>query len=183
MKRAVQIRRGERGFNLIEVIIAMALLSVVIISIMGLFVMGRKNVYSGKQMTQAVTVGNRVMETMSALDRPAIVTAFGLPTTGAGASVTVNGVTYANSFLRQTTNITGTNDVKGYLLTWRNDLTNNKRFNSGVVSLIFTPTLDTTNNPAQMGTCSGLRVRAVVTWREGLRNRNVTLDTVKIFRQ
>ncbi|HET7434445.1 MAG TPA: prepilin-type N-terminal cleavage/methylation domain-containing protein [Thermoanaerobaculia bacterium] len=182
MSKVERKRRSEGGFNLIEVIVAMALMAVVVVSIMGLFVAGRRNVYSGKQMTQAVAVANRVMETMSGLDKPGVVAAFGLPATGTGASVSVNGVTYANSFLRTTSNITAANDVSGYLTTWRNDIVNNKRFSNPEVSVIITPAGDSTNTPAHIDTGTLLRIRTVVTWREGTRRRNVTLDSVKVFR-
>ena len=52
-----------------EVLIAMALLGVVMISIMALFVAGRKNVYSGKQMTNAMAIGTRVMEDLAPLSK------------------------------------------------------------------------------------------------------------------
>jgi len=171
--------KRQRGFNLIEVLIAMALLGVVLVSIVALFYSGRRNVYSGKQMTQAVATGTRVMETIAPMDKSAMIAAFGLPA-GAGTAVPVAGTTYNNSFLR-TTDDTSV-DPKGYLLLWKNELIDNNKFAQGNISLVFTPTADPTNTPAQLGTATVVRVRTIVSWVEGRRNRTVTLDAVKVQR-
>jgi len=60
-------RRREGGFNLIEVLIAMALLSTVLLSVVTLFFMGRSNVYSGKQLTRATAVSVHANEDIAAL--------------------------------------------------------------------------------------------------------------------
>lgn len=169
----------QRGFNLIEVLIAMALLGVVLVSIVGLFYSGRRNVYSGKQMTQAVASGTRVMETVAPMDKSALIAAFGLPT-GAGTANTVGGVSYANSFLRSTDDTS--TDPKGYLTLWKNELLDNNKFAKGSITVVFTPTADPTNTPAQLGTATVVRVRTIVSWVEGRRNRTVTLDAVKVQR-
>ncbi|HEX7807698.1 MAG TPA: prepilin-type N-terminal cleavage/methylation domain-containing protein, partial [Thermoanaerobaculia bacterium] len=89
-------RKSERGYNLIEVMIAMALLGTVLISIMTLFVMGRKNVYSGKEMTAAVSMNTRVSEDLSGMTVDEVYAAFGIdPTstaalTGSAYNVTVD---------------------------------------------------------------------------------------------
>lgn len=176
-------RETQRGYSLVEVLLAMALLGAVLMSIMALFVFGRKNVYSGKQMTQAVTLANQVMETMSGMDKTGIVAAFGLPST-VGSAQTVAGVSYANSFLRTTSDITTTTDPSGYLQIWKDDIVNNNRFSNGVVSVVVTPLFDSdsTHTTPQMGTATMIRVRAIVTWTEGRRSRQVSLDSVKVYR-
>ena len=58
--------RSERGFNLVEVLIAMALLGTVLMTILTLFYMGRRNVYSGKQTSVAVSIASHAMEDLSA---------------------------------------------------------------------------------------------------------------------
>jgi len=55
-------KRNQSGYSLIEVLIAIAITSVVLLTVVTLFYMGRRNVYSGKQMTYAVSVGTRVLE-------------------------------------------------------------------------------------------------------------------------
>ena len=57
--------KRQRGYSLIEVLIALAITSVVLLTVVTLFYMGRRNVYSGKQMTYAVSVGTRALEDVS----------------------------------------------------------------------------------------------------------------------
>src|SRR5215813_11179393 len=57
----------KTGYSLVEVLIAIAITSVVLLTVVTLFYMGRRNVYSGKQMTYAVSVGTRMMEDISAM--------------------------------------------------------------------------------------------------------------------
>ena len=51
----------QRGYNLVEVLIAMAITGVVILAIMSLFAIGRSNVHAGRQMTHAISVGTRAL--------------------------------------------------------------------------------------------------------------------------
>ncbi len=56
--------RGERGFSLVEVIIALGLLAGVLIAISGLFVVGAKQVKSGRTSSEAVAVSKEIHEDM-----------------------------------------------------------------------------------------------------------------------
>ena len=176
-------RNRESGYSLIEVLIAMALMGTVVMSIMGLFYFGRRNVYSGKEMTEAVAVGTHVLEDYNTMTKSGMVAAFALPTTVAGTTITVGGQTFANSFLRDTNTISAATDPKGFLQRWHDEMVNNNKFQNGVVSIVFTPTADGTNSPAQMGTATVVKIRVFVTWGEAVRQRQVVLDTVKIERQ
>jgi prepilin-type N-terminal cleavage/methylation domain-containing protein len=179
--KSVKKFRTERGYNLIEVLIATALLGVVIIGIMTLFFIGRRNVYSGKQMTQAVAMATHVQEDMMSFDKSKLVSTFGLGT-GVGSTNTVNGVTFNNSFMRTTTNITSTTDPKGFLARWRDEMVNNKKFSDGVLTVVMTPTADPSNTPAQMATATVIQTRVYMMWNEESRPRVVSLDMVKIQR-
>jgi prepilin-type N-terminal cleavage/methylation domain-containing protein len=194
--RARRRRLSQRGYNLVEVLIAMALLGVVLISIMALFVAGRKNVYSGKQMTNAVAVGTRVLEDLAPLNRQDIYNGlFAIAGTSAGYGSTVRlgtpPVTYTNCRIRSTdanigsptatdvsTQSTGTNppDV---LTKWRTQLGTNLA--NGSVTLIMIPKNDPTNSPAQFGTATVLQVRVLIQWTEGQRPRELILDTSRAF--
>ena len=80
-------RRRVRGYSLIEVLIAMGLLSTVLLVIVTLFFMARSNVYSGKQTTHAVAVGTRIMEDLSSMSVPTVYSTFSITdTTGLGAA-------------------------------------------------------------------------------------------------
>ena len=57
-------RTGERGFSLVEVIIALGLLAGVLIAISGLFIVGAKQVKSGRTSSEAVAVTKEIQEDM-----------------------------------------------------------------------------------------------------------------------
>ena len=178
MKATSKRARNEAGYSLIETLIAMAILGSVLLSVLMLFVWGRKNVYSGKQMTRAVAVGTRIMEDMSALTRANVQDAFNL--SGATlSSITIGGKTYNNSVLRNSTDTT--NDTLGYLAKW-NALMSQEKFTNGLVSLVITPV-----DPPNAGTPSITgapiyRIRVYVQWREEARRRFIVLDTNKVDR-
>ena len=69
MTKLTLTRRGEAGYNLVEVLLAMAMLGVVTISIFTLFFMGRRNVFSGKQTSQAIAIATQVIEDLQPLNR------------------------------------------------------------------------------------------------------------------
>jgi prepilin-type N-terminal cleavage/methylation domain-containing protein len=173
--------KSQDGYSLVEVLIAIALTGTVLVGIMTLFYQGRRNVYSGKQMTQAVAVATRVREDLNTLNKSATAVAFGLPA-GAGAANTVGGQSFPNSIIRTTTNITAGTDPRGFMNRWITDMGTAGKFQDPKITLVFTPDEDPTNNPAQVGTCSILRLRIFVEWSEALRDRMVTLDAVKIER-
>jgi len=56
--------RGEDGFSLVEVIIALGLLAGVMITISGLFVVGAKQVKSGRASSEALAVATEIHEEM-----------------------------------------------------------------------------------------------------------------------
>jgi prepilin-type N-terminal cleavage/methylation domain-containing protein len=179
-------RRREGGFNLVEILIAMGILGSVLLGVFSLFFMGRKNVYSGKQMTRGVAAGTRVMEDLSALTRGDVQRAFRLATGGpppttpvALSTVNVAGKSYPNSVLRLSTDTA--NDVDGYLGRW-NALLTQQNFSNGLISLVITPidprlgsTVTTVNAPIY-------RMRVFVQWDEEARRRYVVLDTSKLDR-
>jgi type II secretory pathway pseudopilin PulG len=53
---------GERGFSLVEVVIAMGLLAGVLIAIGGLFIVGGQQVKSGRKSSEALAVGKEIHE-------------------------------------------------------------------------------------------------------------------------
>ena len=55
---------GQRGFSLVEVVIALGLLAGVLITISGLFVVGAKQVKSGRTSSEAVALGKEIHEDM-----------------------------------------------------------------------------------------------------------------------
>ena len=60
-------KRQASGYSLIEVLIAIAITSVVLLTVITLFYMGRRNVYSGKQQTIAAASGTQILEDFSTM--------------------------------------------------------------------------------------------------------------------
>lgn len=170
----------ERGYSLIETLIAMAILGSVLMGILSLFFFGRKNVYSGKQMTRAVAVGTRVMEDLTTLTRGDVERAFAL-TGGALTNFTYAGTAYTDSIRIASTQTTNPPDVDGYLARW-NALVAQQNFSNGLVSLIISPRDPRTVAATTLATAPVYRVRVVVEWNEEARRRSIVLDTVKIDR-
>ena len=70
--------KRQDGYSLIEVLIAIAITAVVLLTVITMFYMGRRNVYSGKEMTAASAVGTRILEDMSTMTALQIQNNFGL---------------------------------------------------------------------------------------------------------
>jgi prepilin-type N-terminal cleavage/methylation domain-containing protein len=200
----MKARRAERGYNLIEVLIAMAILGVVIMAIAALFMWGRRNVYSGKQMTTAISIATRVMEDLAPLGKDDVSDlVFNIDNGTTGTSIIFGNpsVTYANSAARST----NPNAISGYaaiqnqvydpdaeentapdmLGKWATQLEmeaegggTGERLTDGSVTLIMTPLRDSVAT-ARFGNSALLRLRVIVQWREQQRVRQVILDSVK----
>src|SRR5437763_7469209 len=116
------MKQSQRGFNLVEVLVAMAITAVVIISVATLFVMGRRNVYAGKQVTAAVAVATRITEDLSPMTHSEVYDKCGLaPSSGyAGATMsaskTVEGTPYANCIVRTNADAADANKDKAKML-------------------------------------------------------------------
>src|SRR5258708_28158575 len=65
-------RRENRGYSLIEVLVAIAITSVVLLTVVTLFYVGKRNVYGGKQRTYALPLPNPGLEDLSAMTYPNI---------------------------------------------------------------------------------------------------------------
>lgn len=197
MRKSRMLRSRESGYNLIEVVFATALLGIVSITIFTLFVMGRRNVYSGKQASQAVAIGTQVIEDLAPLNKRQIYNgAFGIQDTDIGSAITlprVSGLaapTFANARIRSTsaTIVSGQADIStestppALLTKWTNMLTG--KLTNPSVTLILEPQQDTAvpaNNPVRFGTAQLLHMRVFVRWTESGRGREVVLDSVRAF--
>jgi prepilin-type N-terminal cleavage/methylation domain-containing protein len=189
-------KSSSAGYNLVEVLIAVAILGVVALSIFTLFVMGRRNIYSGKQTSQAITVGTQVLEDLAPLNKQMVYSgAFGIAATATGSNFTLKKVSgtqamgFTNSRIRSTTptilagaptDIALENTPPGLITRWRQSL--GQRLGPGSsVTVVLTPDQDPTNTPARFGTAQLLRIRVIVRWNETNRPREAIWDTVKAF--
>ena len=200
------MRETNRGYSLIEVLIAIAIMGSVFLSIVSLFYLGRRTVYSGKQMTQAVAVGTHVMEDLSQLSLASVYTSFVINNTNTLVTYKIAGTTYSNALIRTTNSslpldagsdpLPASHDdendpdvanvnINGFLTTWRNEMINTNKFQNGSVTLILRPTnptnpiLDATGRPE----ATVLQIRAIVQWREATRPRSVIIDSAKLRRE
>jgi len=194
--RRISHKHSSSGFNLVELLIAMALMGVVVISIFTLFFMGRRNVYSGKQTSQAITVGTQILEDLSPLNKEMVYNgAFNIAKTATGSAFTIPRVSgstamaFTNSSIRSTdatilasppADISTENTPPALLARWSAAL--GQRLGPGSsVTLVLTPDQDLDNSPAQFATSQLLRIRVIVRWKETNRPREVIWDTVKAF--
>lgn len=180
---------AEAGYNLVEVLIAMALLGTVIISILTLFSAGRRNVYSGRQMTQAVALGTSAIEDLSSLDVIGLLGAFLItdattlsdldiePSLGLPASE------YPGSILRSTLNLAQEANPPGFLARWEDVMESQNKLANGRIFVVITPENgpDNADTPT-VANATLFRVRVIVRWVEGPRQRQATFDTVKFRR-
>src|SRR2546425_7370220 len=169
----------QRGYSLIEVLIALAITSVVLLTVVTLFYMGRRNVYSGKQMTYAVSTGTRALEDVSQMTLQDVLDAFGISATDAlptGNFCTVNGVPYTNSAWYNTDQPT----PPALLTTWQSMTTN---LTNPTVGVILTPRA-LASDPQTWGTATFMRMRIYIQWDEAANRRRIAFfDTTKINRQ
>lgn len=171
----------QAGYSLIEVLIAVAITGVVIMSIFTVITLARRNVYSGKQMSAANAVATRVLEDLSQMSATDIVLSFNLTNTTTLSSNTVGGVAYAGSVLRDTNGtIDSTTDPAGYLARWQG-LLGAATFERGRVVLIITPA-NPIDNTKPVSTAQVIRIRGVIEWSEGIRRRSIAFESSKLQR-
>ena len=190
MKRARAFRKNESGYNLVEVLISMAILGVVIISIFGLFLSGQHNIYSGRQMTQAVSISNRVMEDIAHLSKDSLYAAFGVDV----ATATLGNVDldptealpndkYTSALTRNTASFTAAQDPSGFLQRWKNAIAGDSKLAFGTVHVVMMPRNrdDVGGTITETANIDGelIRVRVIVRWQESTKHRQIVMDTIK----
>ncbi|HKR64423.1 MAG TPA: prepilin-type N-terminal cleavage/methylation domain-containing protein [Thermoanaerobaculia bacterium] len=175
-------RRPQKGYSLIEVLIAVAITGVVIMSIFTVITLAKRNIYSGKQMTAANAVATRVLEDLSLMSATDVLLNFNITNGTTLSSPTVAGVSYPGSVLRDTDGtISSTTDPSGYLARWQG-LLGAATFQRGRVVLVITPANARTPATAPVTTAQVIRVRGFVEWSEGVRRRNVSFESSKLQR-
>jgi hypothetical protein len=154
---ALAIGRGrdERGFSLVEVVIAIGVLAGVLLSICSMFILGGRQLKTGKTMTEATTICHAIMESFDNLSFTALYTTF-----GAAASDTTMTVTSTT---------TGS-----AVASWQAEI--GRKLDSGVATVTILPQGPGTPN---FGTATGIRMTVIVTWTELARPQVVSLSTVR----
>jgi len=185
----------QRGYSLVEVLIAMAITSVVLLTVVTLFYMGRRNVYSGKQMTYAVSVGTRVLEDLSTMAADDVLSNFKIDDKTQLTTVTLSNVAgasngkidFTNSVARDTDNIDAVNtDPSGYLAAWKSSI-DPAKLSGATVGIVITPRAPSNivdGQPvlnAPITTAQFTKIRVYVAWDESAnRRRFAFFDTTKV---
>jgi prepilin-type N-terminal cleavage/methylation domain-containing protein len=195
-------RAAQRGYNLVEMLIAIAFLAVVLLTVLTLFFLGSGNVYSGKQQTMAVSIGTDVMEDIAEFGVTDLYGAFvvndgnaptgvaTIPANSAGTASTMPQSRYPASIVRSTYVRSATTELgypNGLLSQWRAllyDASGKPKLNDPSISIVLTPREKYPTTAANLtvgptGNATVLRVRVLVRWREGIRFRQVVLDSTK----
>jgi len=181
-------RTPEQGYNLVELIIAIALLGTLLISILTLFVVGRRNVYSGKQLTRANSVTTQVLEDLQPLAVPSLNTQFLITSSTSLTDPTINGVAYNDVIVRTTTDVTkeytgADPPAAKYLTRWKNLLgTGTEKFRNPKVTLVIDP--DDMKTGTDPTSAAIVKIRVITEWDEvPARHRVVTAEVVKFNRE
>ena len=201
------MKKRQSGYSLIEVLVAIAITSVVLLTVVTLFYMGRRNVYSGKQTTAAVAIGTRILEDLSTMTAPDILTAFNIDDNTARSTVTLSNVAgaptgqlqYASSLGLDTRTCTVDTSTKPATITCSQDDPDSKYFSKWYQMLIpgtdknevlATPAVGLVLTPREPSdaakpwtTARYLRVRAYVSWEQSANLRRYAFfDTTKVNR-
>jgi prepilin-type N-terminal cleavage/methylation domain-containing protein len=204
-KRILSWLRRQEGYNLIEVLIAVALLATVLVAIISLFVLGGRYVKSGKELSKATALGIDAMEEMRNLPfaevyrvinggcdlstmtwsthvRSGSSIPYGVP-----ARTDYRGRTIPNSgWTWLTENASAAEDYGDVLVGWYNQT--EEQFGGGLEGATVVK-VDGFNDIAAGKTwgdgdtnfCQAryIRVRVRVEWQEGPRKRDVVFETLK----
>ena len=152
-------RRAERGFSLVEVVLALGLLAGVLISISGLFIIGAKQVQSGKASSEAVALGRTILEEMNRWSLRQSYLVFGYD--GAATSYSVDTRTNAAAEAVRWQSIVDPSLANGY-------------------ATIQLQSLGPGGTPPDMSASRAIRVLVTVNWDEGPRHRTVQVGTVRM---
>lgn len=195
-------RASQRGYNLVEMLIAIGILASVLLTVLTLFFMGTGNVYSGKQLTLATTIGTEVMEDIVELSvadlNAAFVIANGnaptgiaiVPADSSGTASTMAESRYPGSIIRSTYIRSATTEAgfpNGLLSRWNAllyDASGRARLAEPSVAIVLTPRVRFPTTAANLtvgptGNATLMRIRVIVRWREKARFRQVILDSSK----
>jgi prepilin-type N-terminal cleavage/methylation domain-containing protein len=202
------MNRKTAGYSLIEVLVAIAITSVVLLTIVTLFYVGKRNVYAGKERSYAVAAGTRIMEDLSAMtaedvqhafnlddntDLSNAVTLDGLPpgsqgTNGSGQIVVNNSVLRDSSACTWSAGWTCTNDTDKYMANWMTEIAasgnTSEKLANPVIGIIITPRTPT-DNAKKVTTAQFTKIRVFIRWDEAgasSAHRYAIFDTSKVSR-
>jgi len=154
--RAEAVRkRGERGFSLVETIVALGLLGGVLISITSLFILGGRSVKSGRTSSEALAVSRAILEEMDGWSFRQTYSIYGYD--GLATSYAIDSRT------------------NSYCTKWQSTLASKLRNSYANIDVTSLGT-----GPPNLSVTRAMRVVVTVNWTEGSRPRSVRLGTVRM---
>jgi len=155
MTTTMDTGRAERGFSLVEVIVAIGVLAGVLISVSSMFMLGGRQVKAGKTMTEATAICHDIMETFET-------TSFAALYTNLGAAATATTATAVST--------TG----GSVLVPWQAEI--DGKLANGSATVTVTPLGPGTPN---FGTATALRVVISIDWNELGHPRTVRMSSIR----
>ena len=145
----------EAGFSLIEVVIAIGVLAGVMLSIASMFILGGRQVKTGKTLTEATTLAQDLMEQF---DKESY------------TSLYLNLGAVATDSTRTVQSTTGGSPIQG----WQAEIA--RKLANGAASVRLDAMGPGTPN---FGTAAGIKVTVTLSWNELGRPQSVGLSTVR----
>lgn len=152
----MRLLSDRRGFNLIEVMVALGLLAGVLVSIAGLFTYGARFVKSGREMTEALSIAQDIIEELDKLSYKQLYSQFGCASTATSCVAD----TETNSYAQQ----------------WQSNI--EEKLNEGLATITLEP-LGGTASPPTFSSGLAIRITVLVEWSEGLRQRELELASMR----
>jgi type II secretory pathway pseudopilin PulG len=149
-------KRSDSGFGLIEAIVSLALLSVVLMSIGNLFVLGQRQIKSGRTSTTALSTAQSILETVEQWGFGETYSRFGFD--GAATTYSVDSRT------------------NGAAAGWQSALSSKLPGSYATIDLASL----SSGTPPAMSSTGAIRVTVTVFWTEGSRSRTIRLATVRM---
>ena len=145
----------ERGFSLVEVVLAMGIMAGVLISISSMFILGGRQVKTGKTITEATALAHDIMESFEKQSFTALWANLGAASTD--TTRTVNSTTIGSP-----------------IVPWQAEIA--RKLDNGVATVTILAMGPGTPN---FGSATGLKLTVTVSWNELGRAKSVSLSTVR----
>jgi len=158
MMQRSRSRSSASGFSLVEVMLALGLLSAVLISITSLFIIGGRRVAQGRERTEALSVGTHVMESLDQMSYRGLYTNF---TTASNPGAATGPLV-----------IDSRTNPAAQSLGWQTLI--DSKMEGAFVTVTIARIAGTDFRSAR-----ALRVTTTVTWDDLNRTRNLSLETVR----
>ncbi|MEJ5165610.1 MAG: prepilin-type N-terminal cleavage/methylation domain-containing protein [Thermoanaerobaculia bacterium] len=159
---------NKKGYNLIEVLVAIALLAWVVLVVAGLFIWGQRGIYSGKQQTKAVALGQKIYEDLNSLEFPNKYAIF-QATDGQSSITTTYDTSSTNPFSQTDQPV-----LFSIFNTWINSLKDLSE-NSKIICTL-TPKRSKDGGTPTFGNCLFIQFDLTIEWTQLQRTRRVNLS-------